>query len=122
MIQLIMDTGMRLGETLSLVIDAIDLDRRVILIPADITKVKKKICIFWQYNVWNIKKRLQFKDRYINNDILMLSTTRGTKLGISHFGRNFRLYKQRTGLAKNIIPHSLRNNFAKRCLMSGIFI
>lgn len=42
MIQLIMDTGMRLGETLSLVIDAIDLDRRVILIPADTTKVKKK--------------------------------------------------------------------------------
>lgn len=114
---------MRLGETLSLVIDAIDLDRRVILIPADITKSKKrKICIFWQYNVWNIKKRLQFKDRYINNDILILPTNRGTKLGIPHFGRTFRLYKQRTGLAKNIIPHSLRNNFAKRCLMSGIFI
>lgn len=41
-----MDTGMRLGETLSLVIDAIDLDRRVILIPADITKVKKRYVFF----------------------------------------------------------------------------
>lgn len=41
-----MDTGMRLGETLSLVIDAIDLDRRVILIPADITKVKKERYVF----------------------------------------------------------------------------
>lgn len=122
-IQLIMDTGMRLGETLSLVIDDIDLDRRAILIPADIAKSKKERYVFFSNTMAGILRRwLQFKDRYINNDILIFPTSRGTKLGIPHFERNFRLYKQRAGLTKNITPHSLRNNFAKRCLMSGMDI
>lgn len=123
LIQLIMDTGMRLGETLSLTIDDIDLDRRAILIPADITKSKKERYVFFSNTMAGILRRwLQFKDRYIDNDILLFPTTRGTKLGIPHFERNFRIYKERAGLSKNVTPHSLRNNFAKRCLMSGMDI
>ena len=122
-IQLIMDTGMRLGETLSLTIDDIDLNRRAGLIPADITKSKKERYVFFSNTMTGILRRwLQFKDRYIDNDILVFPTTRGTKLGIPHFERNFRIYKERAGLSKNITPHSLRNNFAKRCLMSGMDI
>lgn len=122
-IQLIMDTGMRLGETLSLTIDDIDLNRRAVLIPADITKSKKERYVFFSNTMTGILRRwLQFKDRYIDNDILVFPTTRGTKLGIPHFERNFRIYKERAGLSKNITPHSLRNNFAKRCLMSGMDI
>lgn len=52
-----MDTGMRLGETLSLVIDAIDLDRRVILIPADITKVKKERYVLFGNTTSGILRR-----------------------------------------------------------------
>lgn len=69
-----------------------------------------------------LRRWLQFKDRYIDNDILIFPTTRGTKLGIPHFERNFRIYKERAGLSQNVTPHSLRNNFAKRCLMSGMDI
>ena len=122
-IQLIMDTGMRLGETLSLTIDDIDLDRRAVLIPADITKSKKERYVFFSNTMAGILRRwIQFKDRYIDNDVLLFPTTRGTKLGISHFERNFRIYKERAGLSQNVTPHSLRNNFAKRCLMSGMDI
>lgn len=122
-IQLIMDTGMRLGETLSLTIDDIDLDRRAVLIPADITKSKKERYVFFSNTMAGILRRwLQFKDRYIDNDVLLFPTTRGTKLGIPHFERNFRIYKERAGLSQNVTPHSLRNNFAKRCLMSGMDI
>ena len=122
-IQLIMDTGMRLGETLSLTIDDIDLDRRVVLIPSDITKSKKERYVFFSNTMCGILRRwLQFKDRYIDNDVLIFPTTRGTKLGIPHFERNFRIYKERAGLSQNVTPHSLRNNFAKRCLMSGMDI
>ena len=35
---------------------------------------------------------------------------------------DFRIYKERAGLSQNITPHSLRNNFAKRCLISGMDI
>ena len=122
-IQLIMDTGMRLGETLSLTIDDIDLDRRAVLIPADITKSRKERYVFFSNTMCGILRRwLQFKDRYIDNDILIFPTNRGTKLGIPHFERNFRIYKERAGLSQNVTPHSLRNNFAKRCLMSGMDI
>lgn len=122
-IQLIMDTGMRLGETLSLTIDDIDLDRRAVLIPADITKSKKERYVFFSNTMAGMLRRwLQFKDRYVDNDILLFPTTRGTKLGIPHFERNFRIYKERAGLSQNVTPHSLRNNFAKRCLMSGMDI
>ncbi len=122
-IQLIMDTGMRVGETLSLTIDDIDLDRRAVLIPANITKSKKERYVFFSNTMAGILKRwLQFKDRYIDNDVLLFPTTRGTKLDIPHFERNFRIYKERAGLHQNATPHSLRNNFAKRCLMSGMDI
>lgn len=40
-INLIMDTGMRLSETLNLTINNVDLVRRTILIPAEISKGKK---------------------------------------------------------------------------------
>ena len=122
-IQLIMDTGMRLGETLSLTIDDVDIDRRAILIPAEITKGKKGRYVFFSNTMAGMLRRwLQYKDRYIDNDQLLFPTTRGNKLGIPHFERNFRIYKDRAGLLQNVTPHSLRNNFAKRCLMSGMDI
>lgn len=122
-IQLIMDTGMRLGETLSLTIDDVDIDRRAILIPAEITKGKKERYVFFSNTMAGMLRRwLQNKDRYIDNDQLLFPTTRGSKLGIPHFERNFRIYKDRAGLSQNVTPHSLRNNFAKRCLMSGMDI
>lgn len=122
-IQLIMDTGMRLGETLSLTIDDVDIDRRAILIPAEVTKGKKERYVFFSNTMAGIVRRwLQYKDRYIDNDQLLFPTSRGTKLGIPHFERNFRIYKDRAGLSQNVTPHSLRNNFAKRCLMSGMDI
>lgn len=122
-IQLIMDTGMRLGETLSLTIDDVDIDRRAILIPAEITKGKKERYVFFSNTMAGMLRRwLQYKDRYIDNDQLLFPTTRGNKLGIPHFERNFRIYKDRAGLLQNVTPHSLRNNFAKRCLMSGMDI
>ncbi|MDQ0149210.1 tyrosine-type recombinase/integrase [Eubacterium multiforme] len=122
-IQLIMDTGMRIGETLALTIEDIDLVRRAILIPADISKGKKDRYVFFSNTMASLLRRwLQFKDRYINNDVLLFPTTRGTQLGIPHFERNFRIYKERANLNKNTTAHGLRNNFAKRCLMSGMDI
>ena len=35
---------------------------------------------------------------------------------------NYASYVRRAGLSENISPHCLRNNFAKRCLMSGMDI
>lgn len=122
-IQLIMDTGMRLGETLALQCDDVDIERRSILIPADITKGKKDRYVFFSNTMAGILRRwLQYKDRYCNNDTLLFCTKHGTEVGVRCFERNFRIYKTRAGIGKNITPHGLRNNFARRALVSGMDI
>ena len=41
---------------------------------------------------------------------------------VSQYETNFRKYVVRSGIAKKASPHTLRNNFAKRCLLSGMDI
>lgn len=118
-IQLIFDTGMRLTETLNLKLEDIDVERRTILIPAEINKGRKDRYVFFSNTMANILKSwIQYKDRYCNNEYLF-PTKKGTIITASNFERNFRFYKQRAGITKNISPHGLRNNFAKRFLLSG---
>ena len=63
-IQLLIDTGMRLGETLAIEIDNIDIENRTILLSADITKGKKDRYVFFSNTMYTILKRwLQYKDR-----------------------------------------------------------
>ena len=118
-IQLIFDTGMRLTETLNLKLEDLDVERRTILIPAEINKGKKDRYVFFSNTMSNISKSwIQYKDRYCTNEHLF-PTKKGTIITASNFERNFRIYKQRAGITKNISPHGLRNNFAKRFLLSG---
>ena len=122
-IQLIMDTGMRLGETLALSYEDIDIDKRAILIPAQISKGKKDRYVFFSSIMAGIlRKWLQYKDRYSIAEDTLFPTKKGTALTVRNFERNFRIYKNRAGISKDIAPHGLRNNFAKRALMSGMDI
>ncbi|WP_370830167.1 tyrosine-type recombinase/integrase [Clostridium sp.] len=122
-IQLIMDTGMRLGETLALSYEDIDIDKRAILIPAQISKGKKDRYVFFSSIMAGIlRKWLQYKDRYSIADETLFPTRKGTALTVRNFERNFKIYKNRAGISKDIAPHGLRNNFAKRALMSGMDI
>lgn len=41
---------------------------------------------------------------------------------ITTYETNFAKYIRRAGIQKRISPHTLRNNFAKRCLMAGMDI
>ena len=110
---------MRLTETLNLKLEDIDVERRTILIPAEINKGKKDRYVFFSNTMANILKSwIQYKDRYCNNEYLF-PTKKGTIITASNFERNFRFYKQRAGITKNISPHGLRNNFSKRFLLSG---
>ncbi|EKY27010.1 tyrosine-type recombinase/integrase [Clostridium celatum] len=119
-VQLIMDTGMRLGETLSLEITDVHLEKRYIEIPAEITKGKKDRVVFFSNTMMTIlRKWIQYKDRYTDDEIRVFCTKSGTKFEVRNFERNFRVYRERAGISKNITPHGLRNNFAKRFLMSG---
>lgn len=116
--QLIFDTGMRIGETLLIKETDIDYTNRTILLPADITKGKKDRYVFFsQEMLKQLRRWLQYKDRYKDSQYVFC-TNKGKPLQIKNYEKNFTKYGLRVGI-DNIHPHMLRNNFAKRFLMSG---
>lgn len=116
-INLLLDTGMRIGETLALTEDDFDLKHNTIDLRADITKGKSHRQVYYSNNMAQILKRwLNFRDKYINSEYFFC-TLRGTQLDIRNFEKNLTKYGKRIEL--DITPHQLRNNFAKRFLMNG---
>lgn len=121
-IQLIFDTGMRLGETLSLEITDFDLQNRAINLRAEITKAKIPRTVFFSYKMCEeLKRWLKFKDRYIETNFVFPTQVRDKQLEINNFEKNYRKYCERVNI-EEASPHGLRNNFAKRCLMQGMDI
>lgn len=117
-IQLIFDTGMRIGECLSTVVDDMDITKRAILLQAENTKGRKSRYVFFSPKMQKeLRAWLQFKDRYVDRDLLF-PTHRGSKLDVHNFEKNFKLYSGRAGI-DNAHPHQLRNNFSKRFLLAG---
>lgn len=116
--QLIFDTGMRLGETLLIKESDIDFTKRTIFLPAENTKGKKDRYVFFsQEMLKQLRRWLQYKDRYRQSEYVFC-TNKGKPLQVSNYETNFKKYGERIGL-KEIHPHMLRNNFAKRFLMQG---
>ncbi len=119
-INLIFDTGMRLSETLALTIHDIDLVRRTIYIPAEITKGRKDRVTFFSTTMskW-LNRWIRYKDTIQESELLFPTQRTNTLLTASNFERNFRGYLRRANIDKSVTPHTLRNNFARRFLMNG---
>lgn len=119
-INIIFDSGMRLSETLHLTINDIDLLRRTILIPADLTKGKKDRVVFYSEKMAKLLQRwLKFKDTMQETELLFPTQRTNTVISNPNFERNFRGYLKKAGIKKYITPHSLRNNFARRFLLNN---
>lgn len=117
--ELIFDTGMRLGECLAIRDETdINFTDRTIFLPAENTKGKKDRYVFFSIKMaTELKRWLQYRDRYKDSEYCFC-TIKGTKLKGSNFEKNFTKYGERIG-KREIHPHQLRNNFAKRFLMNG---
>lgn len=121
-IHLLMDTGMRIGETLALTEKDILLDKRAIFISANINKGRKDRYVFYSPTMQKILSRwLDYKDRYLDTD-LVFPSAKNKKIEVSNIEKNLKKYVLRAGLNKNISCHYFRNNFGKRALMSGMSI
>ncbi|MEE0726109.1 MAG: tyrosine-type recombinase/integrase, partial [Clostridium saudiense] len=119
-IQLIMDTGMRLSECLSLTIDDIDVVRKTVFLSAEVTKGKKDRYVFYSNHMSILLNRwIRYKDSIQPNDLLFPTQRTNGLVTPSNFERNFRGYLKRAKITKNITPHTLRNNFGRRFLLNG---
>ena len=123
MINLMIDSGMRLGECTCILMEDLNLAKHSILLRAEITKGRKDRVVYFSAKTETILRRwIQFKDRYKETDYLFPTKASGDKVSIRGFESNFKHYLQRAKLNDRISPHCLRNNFAKRCLLSGMDI
>lgn len=117
-IQLLFDTGMRIGECLAIKYEDVDIANRSIILLAENTKGNKDRYVYFSQDMQRkLRRWIQYKDRYKDSDYLFC-TIKGGELSVSVFEKNFKKYAQRIGL-KESHPHQLRNNFAKRFLMAG---
>ena len=124
MIMMVMlDAGTRLGETLSAEEEQLNIEEQSLHLPADKTKGRKERTVFFSgKTAKELRRWLQFKDRYCESPYLFPVRHNGCILKVSNYETNFTKYIQRARITKHISPHTLRNNFAKRCLMSGMDI
>ncbi len=113
--RLILDTGMRIGECLSLTPDVIDFKTKSILIENPKNNQQRYV-YFSQKISRELKNWLLYRDRY-SNSFYLFPTIRGTQLEIRNFERTLRLNGKKVGV--DIHPHQLRNNFAKYYLLNG---
>lgn len=118
---IMLDSGTRLGETLSIENEQLDLLARTIHLPADKTKGRKARTVFFSNKTEKeLRRWLQFRDRYCDSAYLFPIKHSGRSMNVSQYEANFRRYVMRAGISKHISPHTLRNNFAKRCLLAGM--
>ena len=123
LIMLMLDSGTRIGETLSAENEQLDLHERSLHLPADKTKGRKARTVFFSSKTAReLKYWLQYRDRYCDSDFLFPVKQSGFTLQVSDFEKNFAKYCRRAGIKKRVSPHTLRNNFAKRCLLAGMDI
>ncbi|MEK4346724.1 tyrosine-type recombinase/integrase [Paenibacillus sp. FSL P4-0184] len=112
---LLQDTGMRIGECLELIVDAIDFKNKMILLTK--TKGNKERYVYFS-NVMQreLKQYLKFKDRYTESELLF-PTTKGTPLSIQSFEKQLKDVSKMAGI--DVHPHMIRNNFARHYLLNG---
>lgn len=117
---LIMDTGMRLTETLSLTVADVDLVQNTIFLSGDITKSRKDRVVFFSNKTREkLRRWIRYKDAFTETELLFPTQRTNNLIKPPVFERNFRIYLKRAKIDKNITPHSLRNNFARRFLLNG---
>ena len=111
----ILDTGCRITECLSILVDDIDFNNKIVVIKN--TKNKKERYVYFSQKMKReLKRWVQYKDRYIQSDLLFLSI-RGNQLLIGTYETALRKIGKELGI--ELFPHRLRANFAQYYLLNG---
>ena len=115
MARMILDTGSRIGELVSIVPGDIDLRNGALLLRNTKSK-KERFVYFSQKTARNLKSWLEYRERYTDSRYVF-PTTRGSYMDIRTVESSFKKHSRLVGL--DVQPHQLRNNFAKYYLLAG---
>lgn len=113
--RLLLDTGMRISECLSLKASIFDFKNKSILI--ENPKNHQQRYVYFSFKMSSdLKRWFLYHDRYSNSEFIF-PTIRGTKLDVRNFEKSLREAGKKVSVS--IHPHQLRNNFAKYYLLNG---
>jgi integrase/recombinase XerD len=114
-VMLLQDTGMRIGECLTLEVEDLDFKHRIILVKK--TKGRQERYVYFsQQMARELRHYIKFKDRF-SSVKLLFPTTRNKEITIPSFERQLKQAGIQIGLS--VHPHQLRNNFARHYLLNG---
>jgi integrase/recombinase XerD len=115
LVEVLLGTGMRISEALSLNIEDIDFEEGAVTI---IGKGNKQRTIFFSNrSLWWIRKYLA--TRSDDCPALFVTHPKHTRLKRTDLWRSFKVYNLKSGLKKKVTPHILRHTFATNMLYNG---
>ena len=118
-----LDAGTRIGETLSIEDEQLNIDMRSIHLPAEKTKGRRARTVYFSTKTAReLKRWIQYRNKNCDACCLFPVQQSGGRLAVRNYEANFRRYMKRSAINKRVTPHTFRNNFAKRCLMNGMDI
>ena len=121
MVGLVLQTGLRISEVLSLTVNQIDTENKRIRVLGKGKKLRDVVftddVLTLLQDYINIRNTLDIKD----TEILFLSRT-GKKMSRQNVNVNLKKYCERAGIEKNITPHSLRHTSITQMGESGMSV
>lgn len=118
LIDLLITSGIRIGEASLITLDDIDFTNNIILIHGKGRK-QRLIYISSIETISNLKKYLEIrKERNCESNYLFVNKN-GSQISINSIDNIYRKYKKKAKINKHSTPHSLRHTFATNLLANG---
>lgn len=118
LIELILSTGMRIGETLSIKVDDIDFEEKEIKVCGKGNK-ERFVYLTERAITWI---RHYLKERNSQNEYLFVTRDGQKRLPVSDIWRFSKRYRTLAGLDKQVTPHMFRRTFATKLRDNGVDI
>jgi integrase/recombinase XerD len=115
---LLIDTGLRITEALTLTKDKIDFRSQTIIVTADIAKTGKPRYVPFGTKTNKLLRELISEVSELNTDCIFV-TVYGNALCKDVFRNRLKSYAKRTSIKKNVTVHQLRHTFCRLYLANG---
>ena len=119
MLEVMYSSGLRVSELLSLTIDKISFNQKIITVFGKGAKERKVPISYYSLEfVENYIKKVRLKNPGKDSRILFLNKN-GEKISRIYFYKQIEKYAELVGIKKKISPHTLRHSFATHLLDGG---
>lgn len=119
---LIIDSGMRLGEIISLEKSEVDLMKKQITLPASKNKNRKSRILPLSVETVRLLKQLITETSVEFDTEYVFTTNYGEKMSEKTLQKAFTKYAEKAKIGKTVSPHKLRHNFATIAAMNGMSV